>query len=262
VSIAADRSSLPASATGLIFAGEMYALQLDQLAVLLGTGRRGATALAARWRAAGLAETGALSQGPRWLWLTKTGLARAGLPYTAAPPGLSRLAHLRAVTAARLALSAAPWFAQGGGYWRSERRLRAGVGGRLGLREHVPDGEVHWAAATAAPWAGECWAIEAELTAKTVARTTAIMRELLARTGDYGCPAAEARVPGLPPRHARAVYLCAPAAAGTVLRAKDALGSLGARIEVRWLPPGADLPVSHPPAENPAAENTATETGR
>ncbi len=42
-----------------------------------------------------------------------------------------------------------------------------------------------------APWSGECWAIEAELTPKTVARTTAIMRELLARTGDYGCPAAE-----------------------------------------------------------------------
>ena len=39
-----------------------------------------------------------------------------------------------------------------------------------------------------------------ELTAKTVSRTTAIRRELLARTGDDGCLAAEARVPGQPPR--------------------------------------------------------------
>jgi hypothetical protein len=241
VSVAADRSSLPASATGLVFAGEMYALQLDQLAVLLGVGRRGATALAARWRAAGLAETEALSQGPRWLWLTKSGLARAGLPYAAVPPGLSRLAHLRAVTAARLALSTAPRFAEGGGYWRSERRLRARIGGRLGLREHVPDGEVHWAAGTAAPWAGECWAIEAELTPKTAARTVAIMRELLHRTGDYGCPAADAAVPGRSPRHDRAVYLCSSAARPVVSRARDALGPLAGRVEIRLLPAGAAL---------------------
>jgi hypothetical protein len=91
-------------------------------------------------------------------------------------------------------------------------------------------------------WAGECWAIEVELTAKTVSRTTAIMRELLARTGDYGCPAAEARVAGQQPRHARAVYVCAPAAAGTVLRAREQLGSLAARVEVRGLPATARLP--------------------
>jgi hypothetical protein len=82
-------------------------------------------------------------------------------------------------------------------------------------------------------WAGECRAIEAELTAKTLTRTTAIMRELLARTGDYSCVAGDARVPGLPPRHTRVIYLCSPAATGTVLRARDALGSLGARVEVR-----------------------------
>ena len=77
---------------------------------------------------------------------------------------------------------------------------------------------------------------------KTVARTVAIMREILARTGDYGCPAAEASVPGRPPRHARALYLCSPAALGTVLRAREALGPLAARVEVRDLPPGALLP--------------------
>ena len=128
----------------------------------------------------------------------------------------------------------------GGGYWRSERRLRARMGGRTGLREHIPDGEVHWPEGAPVPWAGECWAIEAELTPKTTRRTVAIMRELLTRTGDYGCPAAEIRGAG-PPRHARVIYLCSPAARPAVARARQALGALGARIEIRHLPPGAAL---------------------
>ena len=112
-------------------------------------------------------------------------------------------------------------------------RRRGALAGRPppGSPDGPPDG-----------WAGECWAVEAELSPKTVARTVAIMREILTRTGDYGCPAADASVPGRPARHARALYLCSPAALGTVLRARDALGPLGARIEVRNLPPGALLP--------------------
>ena len=80
----------------------------------------------------------------------------------------------------------------------------------------------------------------------TVARTAAIMREILSRTGDYGCPAADAAVPGRPPRHARALYLCSPAALTTVLRSRAELGPLGARIEVRDLPPDAvfNTPIS------------------
>ena len=41
--------------------------------------------------------------------------------------------------------------------------------------------------------------------------------------------------------HARALYVCSPAALGTVLRARAALGPLAARVEVRDLPPGARL---------------------
>jgi hypothetical protein len=67
------------------------------------------------------------------------------------------------------------------------------------------------------------------------------MREILGRTGDYGCPAADAAVPGRQARHARVLYLCSPAALGTVLRARDSLGPLAARVEVRDLPPGALL---------------------
>jgi hypothetical protein len=226
---------------GLLFTAEMYGVQLDQLAAVLGVGEARARAVAARWRGQRYAESARLGPGAPWTWVTKTGLATCGLRYTAAPPALGRLAHIRAVTAVRLALEAAPGYAAGGGYWRSERRLRARMGGRVGLRQHIPDGEVHWPDGTAVPWAGECWAIEAELTPKTTSRTVAIMRELLARTGDYGCPAAEVAAAGQP-RHARVIYVCAPAARPTVARARDALGSSAARIEIRLLPPGAKLP--------------------
>jgi hypothetical protein len=229
-------------AAGLVFTGEMYGLQVDQLAALLDLTARGAGTLVSRWTGRGLAGSAALGPGPPWVWLTRAGLQACGLRYQATPPALSRLAHLRAVTAVRLALEAAPGYAGGGAHWRSERRLRSHVGGRLGSREHLPDAEVHWPEESGLAWAGECWAIEAELAPKTVSRTTAIMRELLARTGDYGCPADQARVPRLPARHARAIYLCSPEAGRTVTRARAALGSLAVRVEIRALPASAAWP--------------------
>jgi hypothetical protein len=230
---------------GLPFVAEMYGLQLDQLAALLGLTARPTGALVRRWVGRGVASTAVLSPGPPWVWLTRAGLRAVGVAYPAAPPALARLAHIRAVTAVRLALESVASYRDGGAHWRSERHLRARLGGRVGASQHLPDAEVHWpdAPATGPPpaWAGECWAIEAELSPKTVARTTAIMHELLDRTGDYGCPAAQAREPGQPPRHARVLYLCSPAAAGTVTRARAALGSRAARIEIRDLPASAAL---------------------
>ena len=251
---------------GLLFAAEMYGVQLDQLAVRLGVSEVRARALAARWREQGYADSARLGPGRPWVWLTRAGLLACGLPYRPSPPALARLAHLRAVTAVRMALESAPGYAAAGAYWRSERRLRARMGSRVPLREHLPDGEVHWpdpdVARPAAerardadvprgahrPWAGECWAIEAELTRKTVRRTTAIMAEILTRTGDYGCPAAEVRVPGVPPRHARVLYVCSAAARPTVLRARDALpAALAGRVEIRSLPAAAALAEAAPP---------------
>jgi len=231
---------------GLLFTGEMYGVQLDQLAAVIGTSQRQARAAVVRWQDRGWARLEALGPGPPWAWLTRAGLAACGLPYRPAPPGLARLAHIRAVTAVRLALESAGGYALGRGYWRSERRLRARMGnargGRLGLREHIPDAEVHWPDDAPVAWAGEIWAIEAELTAKPVARTVAIMRELLSRTGDYGCPAAQVRVAGLAPRHLRVIYLCAPRAVSTVARARAALGGDAGRVEIRSLPGAAALP--------------------
>ena len=232
----------------------MYGVQVDQLAVVLDVTARRAAAVVAGWTSAGLAEAGRIGPGPRWVWLTKAGLARCGLAYTATAPALSRLAHLRAVTAVRLALAATGQFEAGQGYWRSERRLRAKFGRRLGVREHLPDGEVHWPDSGAVPWAGECWAIEAELTPKTVAKTVAIMREVLSRTGDYGCPAEEIAVAGQAARHARAIYLCSPDARPVVNRARPELGERANRIEIRSLPAGWAMggPTGRTESEQPA----------
>ena len=244
--------------TGLLFAAEMYGVQLDQLAACLGISETGARAIAARWRQQGYAESARLGPGRAWVWLTRAGLAACGLPYQPVAPALSRLAHLRAVTAVRLALESTGGYASAGAYWRSERRLRARAARRVPVREHLPDGEVHWPDAGPRPasvgWAGECWAIEAELTRKTIRRTAAIMTEILTRTGDYGCPAAEVRVPGQPPRHARVLYVCSAAARPVALRARDTLGaSLAGRVEVRRLPPGTRLAALVPGAAPSAA---------
>lgn len=226
-------------AGALVFAADMYGVQLDQLAALTGDDKA-AKAAAARWRQLGYAQTARLGPGPPWLWVTRPGLQACGLRYTASRPGLSRLAHIRAVTAVRLALEATSSYQDAGAFWRGERRVRGRHG--VGVREHLPDGEIHWPDEAPLAWAGECWAVEAELTRKTVDRTAAIMREILARTGDYGCPAADAVVPGRPPRHIRALYVCSPAALPTVLRARASLGdALAARVEIRDLPTGALL---------------------
>jgi hypothetical protein len=226
---------------GLLFVAEMYGVQTDQLAVVLGVAPSRAQAIGLAWRRAGYAESARIGPGRPWVWLTKRGLAACGLPYTASSPALSRLAHLRAVTAVRLALESAAGYRRAEGFWRGERRLRARAGGRVGLREHIPDGEVHWPDGSGVAWAGECWAIEAEITRKTVTRTAAIMHEILTRTGDYGCAADQARVPGAAPRHARVIYLCSPRARPTVVRAREILGGGAGRIEVRDLPAGADM---------------------
>jgi hypothetical protein len=225
---------------GLVFVAEMYGVQSDQLVTLLGVRPDRARAVAARWRERGLAESARLGPGPPWIWVTRRGLAACGLRYSATRPGLSRLAHIRAVTSVRLALEGTAGYRAGRAYWRGERRLRARC--RIDARHHLPDAEVHWPDDADVAWAGECWAIEAELTPKTVARTAAIMHELLSRTGDYGCPAAEVVAPGRPPRHVRAVYLCSAAALPTVTRARASLGPDADRIEIRDLPAEATFP--------------------
>ena len=229
----------------LVFIAEMYGVQLDQLAVVLGVPVERARQVAARWRNLGLAESARLGPGPPWVWVTRTGLAACGLRYPDAPPGPSRLAHIRAVTAVRLALQATVAYQRARASWHGERRILAE--GRGGFLAHLPDGELHWPHEAAVSWAGECWAIQAVLARTTAACAAGVMRDLLARAGE-GCPSARPGEPGRAPRYARALYLCSPAALPAAVRARDDLGRAGARIEIRNLPAEAALPL---PAAGP-----------
>jgi hypothetical protein len=221
---------------GLLLCGDMYGAPYDLLGGFLGVRPDRLRGIVARWRHAGYAETGRLGPGPAWCWLTRPGLAVTGQRYAPARPALGRLAHIRAVLAARLWLQGSQAYRDGRAWWRSERRIRAAIAGRAA--GHVPDAEVFWPELPGSSYAGQCWAIEAELTPKPLGRTSAIMSGLLTRTGDYqpGAPA------GAGPRYQRVIYLAAPAARGVVDRAAAGLpGSLAARLAVRDLPPGAVL---------------------
>ncbi|MGH3284636.1 MAG: hypothetical protein ACRDPD_08130, partial [Streptosporangiaceae bacterium] len=131
--------------------------------------------------------------GPAWCWLTPADRTATGLGYPPSRPALARLAHIRAVLAARLWLQAAPAWTQGHAWWHSERRIRAAqpVPARAG---HLPDAEVHW------------------LTPKPVPRTARIVGALLA-----------------PDRYAQVIYLTAPATRPVLTRAAGGEGAAGVR---------------------------------
>src|SRR5271170_994060 len=152
-------------------------------------------------------------------------MSATGLGFPAGRPALGRLAHIRAVLAARLWMQASPAWAAGQPWWHCERRLRAHnpAAGRGG---HVPDAEIHWPSIAARPYAGQVWAIEVELTPKPVTRTTRIMTGLLS-----------------PMRYAQVVYLTAPAARPVVTRAAASLPTgEQSRVAIRDLPAAAFPP--------------------
>jgi hypothetical protein len=207
---------------GLLLVGEHYGAPADLLAAALRVEEARLPAITARWRRAGYAATGRLGPGPGWCWLTRDGMTATGLGFPALRPSLGRLAHIRAVLAARLWLQTIPAWADGRAWWHSERRLRADqpAAGRAG---HVPDAEIHWPSITGSPYAGQVWAIEVELTPKPLARTTRIMGGLLS-----------------PMRYAQVIYLTAPAAGPVVTRAAAGVHEGDrARVVVRELPSNA-----------------------
>ena len=140
---------------GLLLIADHYAAPYDLLAQALGVPPARLRAVTARWRAAGYAMTGVLGPGPAWCWLTPAGMAAVGHPWAARAPSLSRLAHVRAVLAARLWLQGSPAWQQGGGWWRSERRLRAALPPPRVGTSHVADAEVHWPSSPPGPHAGQ-----------------------------------------------------------------------------------------------------------
>jgi hypothetical protein len=98
---------------GLLLCGEHGGAPYDLLALALRVQPERLPAITARWRRAGYAATGRLGPGPGWCWLTRDGMTATGLGYPATRPALGRLAHLRAILAARLWLQAAPAWQQG-----------------------------------------------------------------------------------------------------------------------------------------------------
>jgi hypothetical protein len=230
----------------LRFVAQMYALQLDQVAALLTNYGEPADRAPQRareavehWRALGYAESEQLSVGEPWVWATRTALDALGLRSRRVRPGKKWLRHTHAVTDVRLALERTDAYRAGGAMWRSERQVRGQLGSPS-RDEHVPDAEVHWPAGCASPQAGEIWAVEVELSSKTLEHAARIMRQVLGRTGDYGCPPAAIALPGQPPRYARLVYVCAPTPVQAVLNARGELGSaLAAQVEVYDLPESA-----------------------
>ena len=183
---------------GLLLAGDMYGTPYDLLGLALGARQDRVRAIVARWRLAGLAESGRIGPGPGWSWLTRAGMSAAGLGFPARRPPLGRLAHIRAVLAARITLEHGEPFQAGQAWWRSERRIRSAAA--RPAPEHVPDAEVHWPDVAGSPYPGECWAVEVELTPKGTARTAAIMTGLLARAGDRQPSAPPGRGAPLRPR--------------------------------------------------------------
>lgn len=210
---------------GLLLCGEHYGAPYDLLAAALGVPPERLPAVLRRWRRAGYAAVGRLGPGPGWCWLTRDGMTATGLGFPATRPALGRLAHIRAVLAARLWMQASPAWADGQPWWHSERRLRADhpAAGHAG---HIPDAEIHWPSVATSPYAGQVWAIEVELTPKPAARTTRIMTELL-----------------IPLRYAQVIYLTAAPARPVVTRAAGSLPPAEqVRVAVRDLPPSAFTP--------------------
>ncbi len=208
----------PRDVTGLLTLAEMYAAPYDLLAVRLGVSEDRVRGITARWRGAGLAATGQLSEGPFWCWLTAAGMRQAGHRWDAAPPPLARLAHVRAVLAARIWLEGGEAWKAGRAWWKCERRIREGrpAAGQAG---HLPDAEALWPSIPGSPRGGETWCVEVELTPKGAARTQQIMAGLLAQP------------------YAQLVYLCAPAAFAVVSRAAGQFRpEQAARVLVRELP--------------------------
>ena len=177
----------------------MYGVQLDQLAVLLDLSLRQTASVVSRWNGRGLAESGVLSPGPRWVWLTRAGLLACGARYAAAPPALPRLEHIRAVTSVRLALQATPSYQAAA--LLAQRTAPAGPRLAAGSVPAIICPTPRCTGPMRSPAHPPCLGRRVlgdrgRADAQDAEPHHSDHAELLTRTGDYGCPAADTRVPG------------------------------------------------------------------
>ena len=206
----------------LAWCGEQYTLRFDLLAVLMARMSEDAAARARgqvsrqavsrrvrAWRQERLVEARTILAGePATIWLTADGMLAAGLPWRPYDPTVATVAHRHAVGIVRAEAE------QAGFGWLCERELREGLGGRP---LHLPDGVV-----LSTDERGKTWrtAMEVELTRKTEARVSAILRQLLARYDDV-------------------VYKAAPGTETVLKRSIAGLHQGAERIHVRPYPPNA-----------------------
>jgi hypothetical protein len=222
--------------TLLAWCAEQYTVRVDLLAVLMAQhsadpeararGRVTHQVVSRRllaWKHAGLVKSRTfLAATPATVWLTAEGVAVCGSPWRPYEPTLATVAHRHAVGLVRAEAEAM------GRGWICERELREGLGGRPlypsetggfagGPKSHLPDGVV-----LSTDDRGKQWhtAVEVELTRKTEARVSAILRQLLATYDDV-------------------VYRAAPGAATVVKRAVAGLDRGAERIFVKPYPPPA-----------------------
>jgi hypothetical protein len=191
----------------LVLCAEHCGIPYDLLATVLDVPAARVRRIVGRWCDLGWAAAGRLGDGPDWCWLLPAGMRLIGSPYRSAPPNPALLAHSRAVLATRLRFSASDPSPR----WRPERDLAGPA--------HVADGEIWWP--LGGRFGGQVWAIEVELTPKSLGRTTQIIDDLLRNPAGY----------------AAIVYLVSLSARSVVLRAvADLTPAQRARVSVRPAP--------------------------
>jgi hypothetical protein len=212
---------------GLLLCGEHSGAPFDLLAAALRVEPERLSAITARWRRAGFAATARLGPGPKWCWLTRDGMTATGLGFTAGPPALGRLAHLRAILAARLWMEASPAWRDGRPWWHEATAAR-----RTAAADRAGHHGVHWPASTAVPTPGR-----SGLEWSSARRPGGPRGSIRAAVADAVCP-------GLCGRATRPVVN--PGGRATAARGGQVVVR-PARLRVPWWGHGGGGPIRGPP---------------
>jgi len=234
--------------------GYQYAIRLDHLQWVLGRApgpgaaytnwisESAARDVVKRWEQGKWVQHGSIrAHEPFWVWPTRLGLRKVGLPYSyrnVEKTSLEELNHLSAINEIRLHLDE-----DEGGHWISERQLlQAGFPEKGQKLLHRPDGEVHCAN-------GDIIAIEAELSEKKPRELPEILLELVRGQeyvflkSRYAVPMARIMSEGMQSRYSQIWYFAPKTIRRHVQQARAELVNLGdlsqqeaRRLYIYWYP--------------------------
>jgi hypothetical protein len=193
---------------------------------------------------------------PFWVWPTRLGMRKVGLPYTyrdLEQSGLDDLKHLYAINEIRLHLVDD----DEGTQWVSERQLLQGVVRSSGQELlHRPDGEIYWSD-------GAITGVEAELSLKKPFELAENFMELLRgkeylrAKADFGWKTARSMSRGDQSQYADIWYFAPPSVRRLLRRERARLVSRGdlsekeaERLFVRWYPLATDEEAEQEEAED------------